>query len=165
MAQPTVLPGTKLWILLGDGAQPEVFEQPCGLTTRGIAFTASTNTTLIPDCDDPEAPAWEAKDVNGLSAQVSGNGVMAIESFDVWNDWFQSAALKTCQVTLDDPALGHWEGQFILSQLTYGGQRGQKVTVDVTMDNSGAVPWIPSTPLTAREGTEPTIERRVRASA
>ena len=49
MAQPTVLAGTKLLILVGDGGSPEVFAQPCGLTTRGITFTASTNSTLIPD--------------------------------------------------------------------------------------------------------------------
>jgi predicted secreted protein len=154
MAQPTVLPGTKLLILVGDGGSPEVFAQPCGLTTRGITFTASTNSTLIPDCDDPEAPAWEAKDVNGLSAQVTGNGVMAVESFDIWNEWFQAAELRTCQIELDDPALGHWEGQFILTSLRYGGSRGQKVTVDITLDNSGAVPWVPGTPLAAREGEQ-----------
>jgi predicted secreted protein len=142
MAQPTVLPGTKLLILVGDGATPEVFTAPCGLTTRGITFTASTNTTIIPDCADPEAPAWEAKDVNGLSAQVTGAGVMAVESFDVWNDWFQQALARNCQIQLDDPALGQWEGSFILASLKYGGVRGQKVTVDVTMDNNGAVPWV-----------------------
>ena len=152
MTQPTVLAGTKLLILVGDGASPEIFAQPCGLTTRGITFTASTNSTLIPDCDDPELPAWDAKDVNALSAQVTGNGVMAVESFDVWNDWFQNATPTNCQIELDDPALGHWEGQFILSSLKYGGQRGQKVTVDVTMDNTGAVVWVPLTGggLTAR---------------
>lgn len=145
MAQPTVLSGTKLLILVGDGASPEVFAAPCGLTTTGINFTASTNSTLLPDCEDPEAPAWEAKDINGLSAQVTGTGVMAVESFEVWNDWFQSADLKNCQIKLDDAALGHWAGQFVLSSLKYGGQRGNKVTVDVTLDNSGAVPWVPAT--------------------
>jgi predicted secreted protein len=144
MAQPTVLAGTKLLILVGDGATPEVFSQPCGLTTRGITFNASTNSTLIPDCDDPEAPAWEAKDVNALSAQVSGSGVMAVESFDTWNDWFQAAEAKNCQITLDDPSLGHWQGQFILTSLKYNGQRGNKVLLDITMDNNGAVPWIPN---------------------
>jgi predicted secreted protein len=142
MAQPTVIPGTKLLILVGDGASPEVFTAPCGLTTRGITFTASTNTTIIPDCADPEAPAWEAKDVNGLSAQVTGAGVMAVESFDVWNNWFQEALARNCQIVLDDPQLGQWNGQFILASLKYGGARGQKVTVDVTMDNNGAVPWV-----------------------
>lgn len=146
MAKPTVLAGTKLLILVGDGASPEVFAQPCGLTTQGIDFSASTNTTLIPDCADPEAPAWEAKDVNALSAQVTGQGVMAVESFDVWNDWFQSATAKNVQIKLDNAALGHWAGQFVLSGLKYGGQRGQKVTVDITMVNNGEVPWVPLTP-------------------
>jgi hypothetical protein len=71
MTQPTVLPGTKLLILVGDGASPEVFGEPCGLTTKSFELSASTNTTLIPDCADPEAPAWEAKDVNALSATAS----------------------------------------------------------------------------------------------
>ena len=144
MTQPTVLAGTKLLILVGDGASPEVFSQPCGLTTRGMSFTASTNSTLIPDCDNPEAPAWEAKDVNALSAQATGNGVMAVESFNTWNDWFQSALSRNCRITLDDPSLGYWQGAFILSALKYGGQRGQKVTVDITMENTGAVVWVPN---------------------
>lgn len=144
MAQPTVLPGTKLLILVGDGASPEVFAQPCGLTTTGIDFKASTNTTLIPDCDNPEAPAWEAKDINGLSASVSGSGVMAAEAFDTWNDWFQSIEPKNCQIKLDSAALGYWQGQFVLSDLKFGGQRGQKVTIDVTLDNTGAIVWVPA---------------------
>ncbi len=145
MAQPTVLAGTKLLILVGDGGSPEVFAQPCGLTTTGIDFKASTNTTLIPDCDDPEAPAWEAKDVNGLSANVSGSGVMAVESFDTWNDWFQSAVGKNCQIKLDSASLGYWQGQFILSDFKLDGQRGNKVQVSITLDNNGAVPWVPAT--------------------
>jgi predicted secreted protein len=154
MAQPTVLAGTKLLILVGDGnvsPGPETFASPCGLTTKGITFSASTNSTLIPDCADPEAPAWEAKDVNALSAQVTGQGVMAVESFDVWNGWFQNAELRNCQIVMDDPALGQWEGQFILATLKYDGVRGQKITVDITLDNSGEVIWVPLTPLAARD--------------
>jgi len=141
MTQPTVIVGTKLLILVGDGGTPEVFSQPCGLTTRAFDLAATTNTTLIPDCDDPEAPAWEAKDVNALSAQISGNGVMAVESFDTWNDWFLSASSKHIQIKLDDPALGYWSGSFILTSLKYGGERGKKVTIDVTMVNDGTVIW------------------------
>ncbi len=144
MAQPTVLVGTKLLILVGNGNSPETFAQPCGLTTRNFNLKASTNTTLIPDCDDPEAPAWEAKDVNALSADVSGAGVMAVESFDTWNDWFMAATSRHCQIKLDDDALGQWEGSFIITDLKYGGVRGQKVTLDVTLVNDGAVIWNPN---------------------
>jgi predicted secreted protein len=139
MAAPTVLTGTKLLILVGDGASPEVFSQPCGLTTRTFDLSASTNTTLIPDCDNPDAPAWEAKDVNALSATVSGSGVMALESFDTWNDWFMAATSKNCQIKMDDPLAGYWAGSFILSSLKYGGTRGQKVTIDLTLVNNGAI--------------------------
>jgi predicted secreted protein len=133
MTQPTVL---------GDGASPEVFGEPCGLTTKSFELSASTNTTLIPDCADPEAPAWEAKDVNALSATASGNGVMAVESFATWNEWFTSAAAKHCQIKLDSDDLGYYSGTFILSSLKFGGTRGQKVTVDVTIVNDGAIVWV-----------------------
>jgi predicted secreted protein len=145
MAQPTVLPGTKLLILVGDGASPEVFAEPCGLTTKSFDLAASTNTTLLPDCDNPEAPAWEAKDVNALSATVSGTGVMAVESFQKWNDWFMSAASHNLQIKLDNASLGHYAGTFILSAFKLGGTRGQKVTVDVTLVNDGAVTWVDAT--------------------
>jgi hypothetical protein len=142
MAQPTVLAGTKLLVLVGDGASPEVFSEPCGLTTKSFDLTAQTNTTLIPDCADPEAPAWEAKDVNSLAATVSGTGVMAVESFATWNDWFMSAVAKNAQIKLDSAALGHYAGSFILSSLKLTGTRGQKVTVDVTLVNDQAVTWV-----------------------
>jgi predicted secreted protein len=141
MAQPTVIPGTKLLILIGDGASPEVFAAPCGLTTTGFTLSASTNSTLIPDCADPEAPAWEAKDVNALSAQVSGSGVMAVESYALWKDFFMGAVAKNVQIKLDDPGLGSYQGQFILTSFKNTGQRGQKVNVDITLDNNGAVVW------------------------
>lgn len=144
MAQPTVIVGTKLLILVGNGASPEVFSEPCGLTTKSFDMSASTNSTLIPDCDDPEAPAWEAKDVNSLAATLSGSGVMAVESFDTWQDWFMLATSKNIQIKLDNASLGQWEGSFIISSLKYGGQRGQKVTIDVTMVNDGAVVWNPN---------------------
>lgn len=145
MAKPTVLPGTKLLILVGDGASPEVFAEPCGLTTKSFDLAASTNTTLLPDCDDPEAPAWEAKDVNALSATVSGTGVMAVESFATWNDWFMSASAKNAQIKLDSSSLGHYEGSWILSAFKLGGTRGQKVTVDITLVNDGEVAWVDAT--------------------
>jgi predicted secreted protein len=141
MAAPTVLAGTKLLILAGDGATPETFSQPCGLTTRKFSLKASTNSTLVPDCDNPEAPAWETKDVNALSATVTGSGVLAVEAFHYWNNWFMSAEAKNAQIKLDHASLGHWSGAFILTQFDVTGQRGSKVTVDITLENAATVVW------------------------
>jgi hypothetical protein len=145
MAQPTVLPGTKLLILVGDGASPEIFGEPCGLTTKSFDMTASTNTTLVPDCSDPEAPAFESTDINALSGSASGNGVMAVESFATWNDWWFSAQGKNVQIKLDNAALGHYAGIFKLVSLKLSGTRGNKVLVDVTIKNDGAFAWVDAT--------------------
>src|SRR5215813_5624678 len=153
MAAPTVIAGTKLLVLIGAGGDspgsPDVFGEPCGLTTKNFTLNASTNTTLIPDCADPSLPAWEAKDVNALSAEVTGTGVMAVESFHTWSDWFMGATSRACRITLTSPStnplsLGYWQGDFILSKLTYNGVRGQKVEIDITLVNNGALTFTPA---------------------
>lgn len=142
MAKPTVIEGTKLLLLVGDGASPEVFGEPCGLTTKAFNIAASTNTNLIPDCDDPEAPAWESTDINGMSAVVSGNGIMAVEAFKKWNDWMLSSQGKNMQIKLDHPDLGHYVGSFKLTQCNFSGTRGNKVLVDISAKADGEVTWV-----------------------
>jgi hypothetical protein len=142
MAKPTVIAGTKLLLLVGNGASPEVFGEPCGLTTKSFDLSASTNTTVIPDCDDPEAGAWEATDINALSGTASGNGVMSVESFSVWNTWFLSTENRNMQIKLDHADLGHYAGAFKLTSFKLSGTRGNKVLVDVTVKNDGEVAWV-----------------------
>jgi hypothetical protein len=139
MAAPQVISGTKLLLLVGDGASPEVFAEPCGLTTKSFDMSASTNTNLI-----PEAAAWESTDINALSATASGQGVMAVESFNVWNDWFSSVEARNMQIKLDHVDLGHYAGSFKLTSFKLAGQRGNKVTVDITIKNDGPVAWVPN---------------------
>lgn len=142
MAAPTVISGTKLLILVGDAGSPEVFAEPCGLTTKTFDLAASTNTTVIPDCSNPDLPAWEAKTVNALSATITGAGVMAIEAHTVWEAWFMAAVAKNVQIKLNNATgLGYYSGSFLLTALKYNGTRGQKVTVDLSMVNDGAVGW------------------------
>ena len=112
------------------------------MTTKSFDLAASTNTTLIPDCDNPEAPAWEATDINALSCTAAGNGVMAVASFGVWNDWFMSAEGKNMQIKLDHASLGYYTGSFKLTSFKLSGTRGNKVLVDVSIKNDGAVTWV-----------------------
>jgi predicted secreted protein len=136
-------------ILVGDGATPEVFAAPCGLTSKGFDTAASSNEVAVPDCDDPDAPAWIERVVKSLSSKVTGSGVLAAESFDVWRDWSLSGLAKNVRVELQPPtgstglALGYYAGSFILSAFSLKAALGDKVTVDVTMDSDGQVTWVP----------------------
>ncbi len=116
MAKPTTGAFSKLLILLGNGASPEVFAAPCGLTSKGFEISATSGDIQVPDCDDPDAPAWTERVVKALSAGVSGSGIMAVESFDTWNDWALSGLAQNVRVKLDLPGLGYYSGRFILTK-------------------------------------------------
>ncbi len=148
MARPTTVAFNQFLIEVGDGASPETFAAPCGLTSKGFNQSASTQDTTVPDCDDPDAPAYVERAVDALSAEISGSGVLAMEAFtDVWEPWYRSALFRNAHVRLDVPAAdggGYYTGKFILSQFNMTGQRGQKVNVEVTMVSDGEITWVPA---------------------
>jgi predicted secreted protein len=143
MAKPTVLSSSKLLIMIGDGAGSEVFTAPCGLTTRGINFSKETNDTNIPDCDDPDAPAWAGRDVVSLSGSVSGSGILAKEALATWRGFFFSTEPKNCRVMLDGgTGWGYWAGSFHCTTFNVTGELGDKVQVEIELQNDGEVTWV-----------------------
>lgn len=129
-------------IKLGNGAGPEVFAAPCGLTTKGFNQTANVQETTVPDCADEDAAAYIERDVDTLSSEISGSGVMTSEAFTTWRVWFASAASKNCRIYPNGATGGYWQGAFILTAFNLTAQRGQKVNVDVTMQSDGAYTWV-----------------------
>src|SRR5262245_15827835 len=117
MAQPTVFNFGELLISVSNGATPPVFSEPCGLTAKAFNGAAATNDTIIPDCDDPDAPAWLGRSTSSLSRDITGSGVLAGESLELWDDWFASGLARDARITLDGGALGDWQwaGSYILS--------------------------------------------------
>lgn len=144
MTKPTTLTFGKFLIKVGDGADPEVFSAPCGLTTKSFNQTASSQETVVPSCDQPDAPAYVERAIDALSAEISGSGVLAAESIDVWRDFFESGESKNCRVYLDVPLAdngGYWQGAFVLTQFNVGAERGKKVSVEVTLQSDGEYTW------------------------
>lgn len=139
MAKPTTLPFSKLLILIGDGASPETFAAPCGLTSKGFDLSATSNGIEVPDCDDPDAPAWTERVVKALSGTVSGSGILAAESFEVWQDWALGGLTKNVRVQLDNAGLGYYSGAFILSKFSLKAALGDKVQVDVALESDGQI--------------------------
>lgn len=148
MAQPTTTSFAKFYILVGDGESPENFDAPCGLTSKAFNQTASTQDTIVPDCDDPDAPAFTERAVDALSSEISGDGVLAKEAHDeVWQPWLFSAAPHNVRIGLgaipDVLVGGYYEGPFLLTQLNMSADRGQKVRGAVTILSAGEWEYIP----------------------
>lgn len=147
MAQPRTLSFANFTVLLGNGATPETFAAPCGLTSRDVKFDGKSSSVIVPDCNNPEAPAWEEKAVSALSGQVSGDGILSMADLATWNDWFQSGLDKNIQIWVNDTAAnggGYWSGAAILSTFEVSAKLaadGNRATIKVTIDSDGPWTW------------------------
>lgn len=139
---PKTLPAGAFKVYLGDGAEPEVFAQPCGFTDKALNMTATATDTVVPPCppDDDEA-AWTERSVTALSAEVTGSGVLAMGGLATWRAWYLSGQSKNIRVEFDsDPDGGYWQGAAILTAFNHTAARGGKAQVSVTMPSDG--PWV-----------------------
>lgn len=149
MAKPITSRSSQFMIKLGDGGSPEVFEAPCGLNTKGINFTKEMNDVAVPDCDDPDAPAWAERAVTVMSAEISGEGILAMGDLDTWIEFNESTISRNAQIVLDVDAPnaslgGMWTGKFLMSGFNVTAEQGNKVQVSVSMQSDGQVTWVPN---------------------
>ena len=144
MAQATTLPFSAFKVMLETGT-PGTFAAPCGLTERSVTFSKETNDTTSIDCDDEDAPAWVDRDVVSMSATISGEGVMARESLELWRDAFNTTDTVNARIEVGGTLAqggGYWTGKVHLTSFEPGGTRGGRVSGSVEMQSSGPVTWV-----------------------
>lgn len=140
MATPTTLSGTQLLIKVGNAASPEVFTHPCLINAeRGIQFSSSTQDVIVPDCTNPDDPAWREIEKDGLSATITGAGIMdnVLATIQTYDTWHRGQTTKNVQVWLG--SIGKWVGAFKLTEIAFTGERGNKVLVSLTLESDGSV--------------------------
>jgi hypothetical protein len=144
MAQPTTIRGSQLLIKVGDGASPEVFAHPCLINTeRGIQFQSQGSDVVVPDCDNPEDPAWLEHVKDGMSATITGAGTLNVTDVADFDTWFRSADAQNVQVWLG--AHGHWQAAFHLTEFQVTGTRAEKAQCTISLRSEGIVPaYIPA---------------------
>jgi hypothetical protein len=146
MATPKTLSFSEVIVALGDGGSPEVFDEPCGFTSKSFDCDASTSTAIIPDCDDPELAAWEIAGVTAKTLSIVGDGVLAKDNYESWRSFWDGGVQQNVRVTLGD--LGYWEGPCIITKLGHAvalNTDANKVKLTVNMRNADAMVWTAGT--------------------
>jgi len=140
MAAPDTLNGTRLYIKIGDGEDPEEFAHPCLINAeRGFTLRANTNDVSVPDCDNPDDPAWRELVKDVLSAGCNGAGILdaKIETIQFYTNWHRSKDAKNAQVWLG--TIGYWPCKLQLTEWQITGERGNKIQNSITLESDGAV--------------------------
>lgn len=138
MAAPTTARFGKFRVLLGDGDSPEVFAAPCGFTSKSLVLSKNLTDVNLPDCDDPDAPAWVGRDVESLTASITGEGVMAAESAPDWMAAYESVDSVSVKVEIEFPLVTYiYTGKMHIATMTLGAEQGGRVTNNIEMQSDG----------------------------
>lgn len=149
MAYTDKLKSTRVAIMMGDGATPEVFSPMCGITTKGFQQTRATNDTVDWDCADPDATPITVRDVGATDWNISGSGLLhrpllatvqaAFDSSDATNYRFMFD-----EATGDEVVDGYYQGPGIITDLNIGATNGEYVSISLTISAAGPKMFVPN---------------------
>lgn len=149
MAPPTTKRWTALTLWPGDGNSPEDFtKNVCGMRTKSFSINPQISESKVPDCDDPDEPAWIERVVNALSIGFEASGVLANESGEFYEAWAFAGEQKNALIVIEGAAGRYFSGPFIISnyQVT-GNMEGEgKLTVTFNVQSAGKCERIAGAP-------------------
>ncbi len=141
MALAKTLPFEDFVLLIGDGADPEVFTKVGALTTRDFKCKLTTGSTDIPDDTDDSAVMWPEQEGKSLSIELTFDGVYSLGGSAKLRTWWLSGAAKNVQLKIDQALAndgGIYSGAAMLSDLSFSGKKAEKATLSGTLSSSGA---------------------------
>lgn len=138
MATATTTSFAKFKILIGDGETPtEGFTPICGLTSKGVQWSADVVTSEVPDCADEDLPSWQEKDVKSVGASISGSGMWSVQSHGQMLDWMVSGAKKNIKIQYVDAATGEpefYNGPAVITGVGHSVEKGGRLSQDISIE-------------------------------
>lgn len=135
-------------MLVGDGATPtENFAALCGFTSLNLTVNIETNSTNVPDCDDPDLPSWLMSDEVSKQMVLGGQGVLDTDAVQIEEDWILVGGEKNIRWLRDGSAAnggGYWQAPGILTTYEQTGERGQRWNRNVGITLNGKPTFTPT---------------------
>lgn len=128
--------------MLGDGADPEVFAAPCGITSVSFNPGITKRDTPVYDCDNPEGETQNYPTRTGTAYSLSLAGVLDTNAALIWHDWYYVS--KQPRNVRYKRTGGYFQGLAILSSYEEGAERDNDVSVSATIDFIGEPTWVPA---------------------
>lgn len=147
MAAVPRVTGSKLLVRFGNDAIPsEVFDVKCMINAgRGIKFTTETSEEIMPDCTNPDDPAWKVVTKDGLSASISGSGKLNAADIAFFYAYLTRTSSKTIQFSINLTGAnggGYWQGKFHLSEFeVQSGGNKETAEASISLLSDGPVTW------------------------
>lgn len=148
MAQVKSLRFAEQVLMIGDGTTPtELFAAPCGFESLTLTVNIETNTTNLPDCDDPDLPAWLVSDEVSKQMVIAGNGTLDTDSMQLWREWLFAGGEKNVRWVTSGTAAnggGYYSAPAILTTFEESGERGQRWQSSIAVTLNGKPVWTPA---------------------
>lgn len=138
MAYPVTVKGQKVALLLGDGADPEVFTVVCGITTKGLTRTNQTGDTTVWDCTNPDAAPVIERDILAGDWSMSGSGQAVVAELNRLEDALaEPSNWRIVFYGTGSTVTRSYTGNAIMTELTINAVNGSRAEVSLSLVGNG----------------------------
>lgn len=131
--------GRALLVKIGDGADPVVYSNLCGLNSKSLTLNNSSIDVTTPDCTSPEGALWTETLAGLKNVSVSGDGFFEDSTAEARMNTVAMAADNSTDFQVVVPDFGTYAGTFRISSLEFGGETEGGVTYSLSLESTGAV--------------------------
>lgn len=147
MSRPKLVKGTYIYLLIGNGLEPETFTPLCGARTKNFNHTIDTADDYTPDCADPiDVPSREVRAI-GERWDIPFTAVLNRAQLEMLQELEGEPRSYRFAITEPDDDVvysGYYTGQGLLTGLNIIVDNGINARVEGTIESDAGWVFIPS---------------------
>jgi hypothetical protein len=143
MARPSIVRGTYINVLMGNGAGPEVFSPLCGVRSKSLDQVIETSDDYIRDCADPTDVPTRSIVATGEHWDLPYSGVLnraQLADMQAAVGQYKNYRFEIAQPAGDAVYGGYYAGRAMMTRLRIVGDDGTNAQIEGTILSDG--PWV-----------------------